>query len=83
MNKHVTRATAGLAVTLLLAFSTSCSRPKPPDPNMPPEPQATDPQATELRDAIQQPLDQAEAVKQATEAAADAQRAAIDEATGG
>jgi hypothetical protein len=61
---------------LSLPLLVACKRPEPPSPNRPP-----DPQATALRDAIQQPLDKAKAVQQATDQAAQQQRAAIDAAT--
>ena len=78
MSARIARLQAVCALSAAFAVSAGCSRPQAPDPDTPPEPQAT-----QLRDAIQQPLDQAEAVKQATEDAAKAQRATIDEATGG
>ena len=78
MSVRITRLQAVCALCAAMVVSAGCSRPQTPDPETPPEPQAT-----QLRDAIQQPLDQAEAVKQATEDAAKAQRATIDEATGG
>jgi hypothetical protein len=70
----------------LLPVLTACGKPEPPSPERPPEPQATAPaastaQATELRDAIQQPLQQARAVQENSEKVATAQRAAIDAAT--
>ncbi|MCC4585912.1 hypothetical protein LL962_02060 [Xanthomonas sp. NCPPB 1067] len=58
---------------LLLA---GCQRPQPA-----PTDQKPDPQATALRDHIQQPLDKARAVQAASDQAADAQRNAIDAAT--
>lgn len=83
MNARPSSASA-CAALLILSVCIGCSKPQAPDKQPPPAPQAAaEPRATELRDAIQQPLDQAEAVKQATEDAAGAQRAAIDEATGG
>ena len=62
---------------LLIACLGAC-KPEPPPLEQPPEPKAA---ATELRDAIQQPIDQAKAVEAATKEAADKQRAAIDAAT--
>lgn len=70
------------AVVVALLVCAGCSRPQPAETDPPPEPRTAQ-QATELRDAIQQPLDQAKAVKQATEGAGQAQRAAIDTAIGG
>ena len=61
-----------------------CSKPKIPDHDDRPEPQtATVPAPpTQLRKAIQQPIDKAEAAQASVGAAADAQRKAIDAATG-
>ncbi len=64
---------AALAVPLLCA---ACSKPEPPEKERPPEPQAT-----ELRDAIQQPIDRARAVDAQVQDAAAQQRAAIDAQT--
>jgi hypothetical protein len=66
---------AGLALVAMAA----CDKPSMPDPEQPPEPQAGH---TQLRDAIQQPLDKARAVEDAGKRAAEAQRAAIEEAGG-
>lgn len=65
---------AALAVPLLCA---ACSQPEPPEKERPPEPQAT-----ELRDAIQQPIDRARAVDAQVQDVAAQQRAAIDAQTG-
>jgi len=65
-----------VAATMLAA----CSKPEPPPRDQPPEPQA---QHTELRDAIQQPIDQAKAVEKSVQDAADRQQAEIDVETGG
>lgn len=62
---------------LLIACLGAC-KPEPPPLEQPPEPKAT---ATELRDAIQRPIDQAKAVEAATQEAAEKQRVAIDAAT--
>jgi hypothetical protein len=68
-------------------------RPTPPPTEQPPEPTAAttaadaaakpaaDSGATQMRDAIQAPLDKARAVQETTQKAADEQRAAIDAAT--
>lgn len=62
------------ALLLALAVAAAgCTRPTPPPTEQPPEPQAT-----ELRDAIQAPIERARAVEGAVQDAADAQRAAID-----
>jgi len=60
----------GMMVTALMA---GCSKPKPPEKERPVEPQAT-----QLRDAIQAPIDKAKNVEKQVQDAADAQRAAID-----
>ena len=74
MNPSMLRV-AGLV--LLIACLGAC-KPEPPPLEQPPEPKASD--ATELRDAIQQPIDRAKAVEAATQEAADKQRAEIDAA---
>lgn len=65
---------------LLLGLLSAC-RPEPPDRERPPEPQAAQP--TQLHDAIQAPIERARQVELDVEQAADAQRAAIDTASGG
>ncbi|MNV87502.1 hypothetical protein D3C71_1816260 [compost metagenome] len=47
-----------------------CNRPVPPAPDKPPEPQAT-----ALRDAMQQPLDKAKAARETLEKAGDTRAA--------
>jgi hypothetical protein len=66
-------------VLLILA---ACSKPEPPEKERPPEPQASGPQS-ELGKSIQAPLDKAKGVEGEMQKAADDQRKAIDEATGG
>lgn len=63
------------ALGLLITGMAAC-KPEPPPLDQPPEPKAT-----ELRDAIKRPLDQAKAVEAATREAAEKQRADIDAAT--
>ena len=61
-----------------------CSKPEPPPTERPPEPRAERPneqQATQLRDAIRQPINQAAAVDAQVQDAAATQRAAIDAQT--
>lgn len=73
----------------LCLFALAGCKPTPPPTEQPPEPTApaatsaatTDAQATQMRDAIQAPLDKARAVQESTQKAADQQRAAIDAAT--
>lgn len=55
----------------------ACNRPVPPTPDTPPEPQATP-----LREAIQQPIDRARSVGDTLQKTADAQAAEVDRATG-
>lgn len=73
------RRTAALACALLLVALAGCSKPKPPEKERPPEPQAAH---TQLRDAIRAPIEKARDVDAATNQAADAQRAAIEAAGG-
>jgi ABC-type uncharacterized transport system auxiliary subunit len=67
-----------LCALMALALLAGCSKPKPPEKDRPPEPQAT-----HLRDAIQAPLDKARAADENARKAADQQRAAIDAAESG
>ena len=71
------RAARLLPGLCLLAILAACQR-EMPDTERPPEPQATT--HTELRDAIQQPLDKARAVEQTLQQAADQQRKQVDAA---
>jgi hypothetical protein len=61
---------------VLLVALAACSKPQPPEKERPPEPQAA--RHTEMRDAIQAPIDKARNVEADMQKAADAQRAAID-----
>ncbi|WP_158983027.1 hypothetical protein [Lysobacter panacisoli] len=63
---------------LVLILLAGCSAPKPPEKERPVEPQAT-----ELRDAIQQPIDRAKKAGEQIEDAAQAQRDAIEAAESG
>ena len=75
------RATAVRVGALVgLAMLAGCT-PEPPEKERPPEPQAT--QHMQLRDAIQAPLDRARQVEVDTHKAVEAQRQAIDAASGG
>ena len=69
------------------AALTSCTKPKVPDQDVPPDPQAATSAVpanpTSLNDAIHQPIDEAKAVREATEEDAKKQREKIDAATGG
>lgn len=69
----MTRVFAAIAI----ACCAACSPPPKPPSGQPPEPQAT-----QLRDAIQAPIDKARAVEGQVQDAADAQRKAIEDAGG-
>jgi len=83
---HILRTVAMPAgmLSLLLACS-ACSKPEPPQKEQPPEPQARAPVEThtELRDAIQAPIDRAKAVEPVVLDAAKKQSDDIDAQTGG
>jgi len=83
---HILRTVAMPAgmLSLLLACS-ACSKPEPPQKEQPPEPQAQAPVEThtELRDAIQAPIDRAKAVEPVVLDAAKKQSDDIDAQTGG
>ena len=67
----------------LIAFALTglaACKPERPPTDEPPEPKAVAADNTELRDAIQKPIDQAKAVEGAVQEAADKQRAEIDAA---
>ena len=68
-----------LVLLATLLTLCACSKPTPPDPERPVEPQAAD---TRLRDAMQAPVDKAKAAEADVQRAAAAQRAAIDAAGG-
>jgi hypothetical protein len=72
-----------IALCALLLCAAACSKPEPPPTDQPPEPQAQAQQATELRDAIQRPIDRAKAVEPQVLDAARQQQADIDAQTGG
>ena len=61
---------------VVLAALAACSKPPAPEKERPPVPKAA--QHTQMRDAIQAPLDKARHVEADMQKAADAQRAAID-----
>ncbi|TWT22731.1 hypothetical protein FQY83_06630 [Luteimonas marina] len=65
------------ALLTLALLCAACAPPAEPPRDKPPEPQAT-----QLRDAIQAPIDKAKAVEDTVQDAADAQRAAIEAAGG-
>ena len=76
---------AVVSMSLLAACAlAACSKPEPPEKERPPEPKAaSEPRHTELRDAIQAPIDKAKSVEKTTLDAAEQQRAEIDAQTGG
>jgi len=83
---RLTAVTAVIGMLLAVcAGLTGCSKPKVPDHDDRPEPQAAEAAAspTQLREAMQKPIDKAEAAQAEVDAAAERQRAAIDDATGG
>ncbi|MGO4221275.1 hypothetical protein AB4Y64_05405 [Lysobacter sp. TAF61] len=65
-----------LLALLPLALLAGCSKPEPPEKERPPEPQAT-----QLRDAMKAPLEEAKKAQEDARKAAEEQRAAIDAAT--
>ena len=70
---------------LFLAFAAAaCSAPAPPPTDQPPDPQAAAQQVrdTQLRDAIQRPIDKAKGVEDTTLKAADEQRQQIEDQGG-
>ncbi len=67
-----------LGAAILLLACSACNKPKPPKKEQPPTPQAA-----ELRDAIQAPIDRAKAVEPQVIDAAKQQGDAIDAQTGG
>lgn len=74
-----------IAIAGLVLACVACSRPEPPEKERPVEPQAEaviDADATELRDAIREPIEKAEAMEGAVLEAAEKQQDAIDAATG-
>ena len=62
----------------IVACCAACSPPPKPPTDQPPEPQAT-----QLRDAIQAPQDKAHGVEKTVQDAADRQQAEIEAAEGG
>jgi hypothetical protein len=74
-----------LPLLTCLLGPAGCSEPKVPDHDDRPEPQTAAPAVappTQLREAMQKPIDKAEAAKASVDADAEAQRKAIDAATG-
>ncbi|MGH8027129.1 MAG: hypothetical protein ACREO0_10425 [Pseudoxanthomonas sp.] len=74
---------ASLFRTACLALSLTglaACKPEPPPTDEPPEPKAVAVENTELRDAIQKPIDQAKAVEGTVQDAADQRNAEIEAA---
>ena len=72
-------------IASLALLTTACHAPEPPPTDEPPEPQATAStthSGTELRDAMQAPIQKAEAVEAQVQAAADRTNAAEADAAG-
>ena len=71
-----------------LLSCAACSRPEPPPTDQPPEPQAdtavaaTGERHTQLRDAMQRPIDKARSVEDVTLDAAERRAAEVDAQTG-
>lgn len=77
------RCTLRWLAVVVLVGQTACSKPTIPDHDDRPEPQASVPAApTELREAMQRPVDKAKTAQAGIDAAAERQRDAIDAATG-
>ncbi len=74
--------TPSLGAVVLLLACTACNKPEPPKKEQPPAPQAVE-QHTELRDAIQAPIDRTKAVEPQVSDAAKQQEDEIDAQTGG
>lgn len=70
-----------IALIAVALTALGACKPEPPPTDEPPEPKAVAASNTELRDAIQQPIDQAKAVEGVVQEAADNSDAAIDTAT--
>lgn len=78
------RAITAMALLAGCAGLIGCSKPKVPDHDDAPEPQAAAAAPpTQLREAMQRPIDKAKSAQGEVDAAAERQRAAIDTATGG
>jgi PBP1b-binding outer membrane lipoprotein LpoB len=71
-------------ILMLALAAAGCSAPTPPPTDQPPVPQAAAQHArdTQLRDAIQRPIDKAKGVEDTTLKAADEQKQQIEDAGG-
>lgn len=70
-----------LSACLVTLSMAGCGKPPPREPDKPPAPRSAT--HTQLRDAIEQPIDRARQVEGQVQDAAETQRAAIDAASGG
>ena len=78
------RRLSTLALLSFACLAAGCSAPEAPPHDVQPDPQAAAPaQPGALRQAIQQPIDQAQDIRAQTEQSGTDQRKAIDDATGG
>ncbi|QQP95266.1 hypothetical protein [Lysobacter enzymogenes] len=71
------RLAAALACAVSIAAIAACSKPQPPEKERP-----VDPQATQMRDAIQKPIQEAKGVEHSVDQGAQQTRDAV-EAQGG
>lgn len=71
------RIVTALACAALCCALAACSKPQPPEKERP-----VDPKATQMRDAIQQPIEKAKAVEGTVDQGAQQTRNAIDAAGG-
>ncbi|TXH77771.1 MAG: hypothetical protein E6Q88_00460 [Lysobacteraceae bacterium] len=78
-----TSSWAGVLAVALFVSLPACSPPEAPETERHPEPIAPSGQHGALREAIQQPIDEAKAARELPEEAARRQRAEIDAQTGG
>ena len=73
--------TIAIGMLALLLACSACSKPEPPKKEQPPKPRAE--HDTQLRDAIQAPIDKAKGVESQVLDAAQQQQADIDSQSGG
>ena len=69
-----------IALIVFALTGLGACKPEPPPTDEPPKPKAVAADNTELRDAIQKPIDQAKAVEGVVQDAADEQKAAVEAA---
>ncbi|MET4727894.1 hypothetical protein ABIE09_001701 [Lysobacter enzymogenes] len=66
-----------VVLVLICAAAAACSKPQPPEKERP-----VDPQATQMRDAIQKPIEQAKGVEGSVDQGAQHTRDAVEAAGG-